>query len=332
LDSGFAGSYTSRGIAYSNKGNYDLAISDYTKAIELEPNESEGYILRGMEYRMKGDLDQALIDFDSAIRIDPKAEPAYMGRGNVLLHKREYDKAIINYNKVLQLNPNSKDAYQFRGLTYAEMGSYDFAINDYDAAIKIDPDFANAYSARGEAYSKKGEYSKAISDYKKKLSLRPNDIGSYYPLAWINLYLGDGSAAYDNAIHFLERNGLKGNSAPYSILAGYFGLRKSNKPADAKIFLTTWIRNVSSNSWPGQIMRYLQGDLTEDQLLALAVDKDKLTEAHAYIGEIQLLTGNNSAARTHFSWVKDNGNKTFSEYNLALAELNRLDPPTPVRN
>jgi tetratricopeptide (TPR) repeat protein len=35
--------YYNRGLDYYNKGQYDQAISDYTKAIEINPNDADAY-------------------------------------------------------------------------------------------------------------------------------------------------------------------------------------------------------------------------------------------------------------------------------------------------
>ena len=63
--------------------------------------------------------------------------------------------------------------------------------------------------------------------------------------------------------------------------------------------------------------------MTAAQLLGVADTNDKLTEAHAYIGVIQMIAGTPTPAKVHFEWVKANGNKNFVEYDLAIAELNR---------
>ena len=42
LEPNFTNAYYNRGVAYSNKGELDLAIQDYTKAIELVPDYAEG--------------------------------------------------------------------------------------------------------------------------------------------------------------------------------------------------------------------------------------------------------------------------------------------------
>ena len=40
--------YFQRGIAYRNLEDYDAAIADYTKAIEINPNYAEAYNNRGI--------------------------------------------------------------------------------------------------------------------------------------------------------------------------------------------------------------------------------------------------------------------------------------------
>ena len=42
--------YYNRGNAYSDKGDYDRAIADYTRAIEIEPDDSCVYYTRGDAY------------------------------------------------------------------------------------------------------------------------------------------------------------------------------------------------------------------------------------------------------------------------------------------
>ena len=183
---------------------------------------------------------------------------------------------------------------------------------------------ANEFYNRGLAYYNKGNYDQAIADYTKAIQIYPNYADAYENRDWTYLYLNKGDTAFEQATAFLELNGLKGDSAPYAVLVGYIGLRKSNKAAAAKVFLETWIKQVEPEAWTTKIMRYMHGDLTAAGLLALAVDNGKLTEAHTYIGEMQLFAGTPATAKIHFGWVKENGTKTFSEYTLAIAELNRM--------
>jgi Flp pilus assembly protein TadD len=65
------------GKAAFEKEDYDRAIADYTKAIQLEPNNAEAYKLRGDAYAGKGDLDRAIADLSKVIQFDPDDAEAY---------------------------------------------------------------------------------------------------------------------------------------------------------------------------------------------------------------------------------------------------------------
>jgi tetratricopeptide (TPR) repeat protein len=61
-----AGAYTNRGDAYNHKGQYDRAIEDYNKAIQLNPNLAVAYNNRGVAYADKGQYGKAISDFQKA--------------------------------------------------------------------------------------------------------------------------------------------------------------------------------------------------------------------------------------------------------------------------
>ncbi len=64
--------YNNRGTAYIWKGDYDRAIADYTKVIEIDPRNAMAYHNRGVAYTRKGDHHRAIADSSKAIEIDPR--------------------------------------------------------------------------------------------------------------------------------------------------------------------------------------------------------------------------------------------------------------------
>src|SRR6185503_18080236 len=78
------------------------------------------------------------------------------------------------------------------------------------------------------------------------------------------------------------------------------------------------IAKVDPTSWPFPVLQFLNHTLTLSEMLAQANDNDKLTEAHAYAGLALSLNGETQPALEHLHWVKDNGNRNFVEYPLAL--------------
>ncbi|MGD9179286.1 MAG: tetratricopeptide repeat protein, partial [Desulfobacterales bacterium] len=74
--------YFNRGVIYaSGKRDYDLAISDISKAIERNPRLFKAYYSRGLIYDAKGNYQRAVIDYNRAIEINPKFANAYAKRG-----------------------------------------------------------------------------------------------------------------------------------------------------------------------------------------------------------------------------------------------------------
>lgn len=69
--------YSRRGNAHLDKSDYDLAIADFTKAIELNRNSELVYYSRGIAYLAKGDRVRAVADYTKAVEINPKYMDAY---------------------------------------------------------------------------------------------------------------------------------------------------------------------------------------------------------------------------------------------------------------
>lgn len=62
-------------------GKYDLAIQDYTKALDVDPANSFAYYNRGITKDRMGDFEGAVADFSSAISLDPGNADFYHNRG-----------------------------------------------------------------------------------------------------------------------------------------------------------------------------------------------------------------------------------------------------------
>jgi tetratricopeptide (TPR) repeat protein len=194
-------SYYNRGTAYIHKGEYDNAIEDYNKAIELKPDFAEAYNNRGNTYSDKGEYDNAIEDYNKAIKLKPDFAVAYNNRGNAYYYKGEYDNAIEDFNKAIELKPNYALAYYTRGIVYAIINEYDNAIEDYNKAIELMPNYALAYNNRGMAYRNKGEYINAIEDLNKALELKPDFAEAYNNRGIVYAIIN----ADDNAIEDLNK-------------------------------------------------------------------------------------------------------------------------------
>lgn len=131
-----AESYKWRGHAYFTKREYDLAIADFSKAIEIDPAHLPAYYWRAQSYRDKGDYERALADVSEATDIEPNYGVAYEVGGSIYFLKGEHDRAIAEYTRALTLDPESSEAYCGRARAYAKKGDKGRADADYEAAEK----------------------------------------------------------------------------------------------------------------------------------------------------------------------------------------------------
>jgi len=167
--------YNRRANTQYNEKNYDAAIENYTKAIELE-EAAIYYNNRGNAYYNKGNYDSAIEDYTKAIGLT-KNETYYNNRGNTYFKKDNYDSAIEDYSKAIGLAKNEAYLYKNRGNAQYTKKNYDAAIKDYTKAIELAKDDnkkALYYTDRGDAYSKKGDNKSAIKDYTKAAETTPD--------------------------------------------------------------------------------------------------------------------------------------------------------------
>ncbi|MGL6340404.1 MAG: tetratricopeptide repeat protein [Waterburya sp.] len=91
--------HTARDEVYEELKDYQAALADCTKAIELDPNDADNYIAREDVYEELKDYQAALADYNKAIKLDPNDADNYMARGDLHDKLENYRAALADYNK-----------------------------------------------------------------------------------------------------------------------------------------------------------------------------------------------------------------------------------------
>ena len=179
--------YGNRGLAWAAQKEYDKAIADFDKAIELDPRyattyhpqEASAYHDRGLAWYAQQAYAKAIADYDEAIALDPQKASAYHDRGLAWYAQQAYAKAIADYDEAIRLDPRYTTAYGNRGDAWYAQQAYAEAIADFDKAIALDPKDACAYLNRGAAWYAQKAYAKALADYDEAIRLDPKDARAY---------------------------------------------------------------------------------------------------------------------------------------------------------
>ena len=91
------------GNAKNDKEDYEGAIADYTKSIELDPNYAETYYLRGLSKKNSGDFKEAIVDFSKAIELNPDKTYYYNNLGITKDSLNDNLGAISAYSKAIAI-------------------------------------------------------------------------------------------------------------------------------------------------------------------------------------------------------------------------------------
>jgi tetratricopeptide (TPR) repeat protein len=158
---GHASYYATRGDNNLNSGNYDLAITEYTRAIELEPNSRALYYSRGLAYHQKGDFESAIDDLTFVFTLPENVvitdAMVYYARGQVYEDSDKHELAFIDFTEFIKLQPNDVYGYTNRAVSLESLGQIDKAIQDMEQALKLSDDLSLKQAVENEITRLKGK-------------------------------------------------------------------------------------------------------------------------------------------------------------------------------
>jgi len=129
-------------LSAHNKNQFSEAISQYSKILELKPNNAIRSIIykhRGMAYFACSQYKEAIQDFTYALELDPKAYKSAYYRGVVYSVIKDYSNAIDDYSLALSINPYQSFCLFRRGQAYYHIGDYPQALSDCENSLALEP-------------------------------------------------------------------------------------------------------------------------------------------------------------------------------------------------
>jgi len=141
--------YRARGYASSSFGDFEGAVRDFSKAIEIDPGQAEAYVIRGLARIVLGDYGGAIRDSDIAIGLDPGYAEAYVARGLARRNLADYRGAVRDLDRAIETNSVLCRKHCKSGFAKSGIGDYADAIRDFDRAIGLYPSYADMHFIRG---------------------------------------------------------------------------------------------------------------------------------------------------------------------------------------
>lgn len=201
-----AEAYEARGRIFYNAGDFDSAIADFTKVIELGRGSELTYWHRGYSYKQRGLMEESFQDYTKSLELKETAL-AYNNRGVIYFDRGAYKSAIEDYERAIELGPDcslyhnncaqayycleqydrvlehcakavslgspTASTYNYLGNTFWKKGEYEKALDGYNEALKRDPNYAAAVNGLGLAYERLGQEKRALTEYRRAAKLDP---------------------------------------------------------------------------------------------------------------------------------------------------------------
>lgn len=172
-----------KSLLVSNNKKSENSVSNKKKALE--------YYDEGQKLDQKGQYDLAIVQYNRAIKSDPNFAFAWDNMGLCYRKLNRYEEAIKCYKKSLEIEPKGTMPLQNMAVAYEYLKDYKAASETYLKIIEKNPEDAEGYYGAGNAFFLNKDYEKGLDYmfqayliYKKTSSPYIHDsetlIGNYY--------------------------------------------------------------------------------------------------------------------------------------------------------
>jgi tetratricopeptide (TPR) repeat protein len=302
-----------------------LASPDRIMTAE-RPLESEVEQLRGQLLLNIGQMSKAEELLSSAFRRNPGADATRLWLARHRLADYRPAEAIDLLMPVVGVGPHRSAALLVLGRAQQHVGRYRDAFETFTLATRLlasPTAAAEAWYGLGLAALSLGLTGEA-ADATARLQTIDNR-PAWYARRIRDLWRAGRDASVLRDVEVLMANDrLTGEERAHAIFVGVLSARRLLQPEAAGRLLTR-ADSAAIAPWTRVVLTYLRGQLSDSALLSRARNDAERTRARAYIGVTASIAGRAEDAVQHLVWVRDHGARTYVEYDMARAELARLE-------
>ncbi len=160
------------GDAYQQRGMFREAEDEYSKILEVEPDNLGGLAGLATAYLQDGHLDQARAAAEKAFTRDPADSEINLLMGEILVAQKEYAQAEPYLQRSLHARPDLLPrAHALLGRVYARTGRTDEAIRELNQGLASDED-GSVYYQLARLYQSSGDTKAAAEAFEKSEQIR----------------------------------------------------------------------------------------------------------------------------------------------------------------
>src|SRR5438552_8682694 len=147
--------------------NYDGALLEYKKAVEVAPQQAGTHYHLGNAYWSMNMWDAATEQFRAELANDPSNCMAQWKIGNIILEQHgDSSQALAEVQKALGVCPNLMGARVDRARALIKLDRHAEAVKDLEAAVKADPAESSTHFLLAQAYRALGRTPEAQAEMK----------------------------------------------------------------------------------------------------------------------------------------------------------------------
>ena len=201
----------------------EIALKDFEKVIEFEPDNGIGYSGRGQAYLALERYEDAMKALDMAIDKGLKDEWTYTTRAQARLHviaqaqsrsideawplierdhKADVEASLADLASALDLNPKFFVALNVRSFLYLNLRDYENALADAETMVTLQPKFYSPYNTRSWVYANWGKGVEAVKDCLKALYLAQSEDAAILDTCGLAYY---ATGDYKQALAYYDR-------------------------------------------------------------------------------------------------------------------------------
>jgi tetratricopeptide (TPR) repeat protein len=157
---------------------YEQALALITKYLPILPDDKDLPLVAGNIHAHDGHLQEALSDYNRALELDPKIAEGYVNRGFVLNDLRQPGNAAKDFQTAITMQSGYGEAHLGLAFSDLQMHHSKQALRQLEIAQKILGKSHALHLARAEAYRQGQDFLHAESEYRAALEEDPNDLST----------------------------------------------------------------------------------------------------------------------------------------------------------